>query len=71
MAERHIVSMLFKGKMISYKSPRNPLRANFVICCPHGDWSGFRTLAECQAQYAELESYAAANPERDYWVEER
>ena len=28
---------------------------NFVIICPYGDWSGFRTLIECQSQFAELE----------------
>ena len=26
---------------------------NFVIVCNYGDWSGFRTLAECLAQIPE------------------
>lgn len=69
--EPHIVATLYQGKMIPYKLAKQPERANFVICCPAGDWSGFRTLAECEAQYAELERYHAANPKRDYWVEER
>lgn len=28
---------------------------NFVITCIYGDWSGFRTLAECKKQFSELE----------------
>jgi hypothetical protein len=48
--------------------PRLPNNANFVICCDHGDWSGFRTLAECEAQFAEIES---SRPHSDFWVEER
>jgi hypothetical protein len=46
----------------------NPESPNFVIVCRYGDWSGFRTLAECEAQ----------NPDADgskgygfYWIEER
>lgn len=31
-------------------------RTNFVITCRYGDWSGFRTLAECECQFNELES---------------
>jgi len=67
---RYIVAMLLGGKMQETASlPKKPERANFVICCDYGDWSGFRTLAECQAQYRELESYN--KPEGYYWVEER
>lgn len=33
--------------------------ACFVIICPFGDWSGFRTLAECEAQFPELEEKLA------------
>jgi hypothetical protein len=28
---------------------------NFVITCIYGDWSGFRTLVECEKQFSELE----------------
>lgn len=28
-------------------------RYNFLIMCDYGDWSGFRTLAECYDQYME------------------
>jgi hypothetical protein len=64
-----VVSMLFKGKMTSYKTPKHPERANFVICCDYGDWSSFRTLADCEKQYKELE--ASGRPDGYYWVEER
>lgn len=39
-------------------------RANFVITCLDGDWSGFRTLADCLKQ---------TMPARvgHYWIEER
>lgn len=67
---RYIVAMLLNGKMQETKSlPKKPERANFVIVCEHGDWSGFRTLAECQAQYGELT--AKGKPDGYYWVEER
>ncbi len=32
---------------------------NFVIICPFGDWSGFRTLAECEEQFPSLEQKLA------------
>jgi len=48
--------------------PRNPSKPNFVICCEYGDWSGFRTLAECESQYAEIEK---SRPDKTFWVEER
>lgn len=68
--KRNIVAMLFHGKMtVTETKPRNPERCNFVICCDYGDWSGFRTLAECAAQYADLEK--AKKPDGYYWVEER
>jgi hypothetical protein len=67
----NVVATMFKGKMTKCAEPRNPQRANFVIVCMRGDWSGFRTLAECESQYAELERYHAADANRDYWVEER
>lgn len=77
MTRRHascIVAILFQGKMqATDNKPMRPDRANFVICCNYGDWSGFRTLSECTAQYAELERYATNTnrPDGYYWVEER
>jgi hypothetical protein len=65
----HVVFTLFKGKMVMDQKPRRPERANFVICCLGGDWSGFRTLAECQTQFAELE--AKGRSDGYFWVEER
>ena len=34
----------------------NKEKPNFVIICQYGDWSGFRTLAECVAQFDELKN---------------
>lgn len=70
---RHTVFMLFNGKMIKTAEPKRPTYNNFVICCDYGDWSGFRTLAECQAQFAELEQMAKTDGRGNgyYWVEER
>ena len=31
----------------------NEERANFLIVCPYGDWSGFRTLKACLDQINE------------------
>ena len=45
-----------------------PDKPNFVICCPSGEWSGYRTLAECQAQYPTLENMG--RPDRYFWVQE-
>lgn len=67
---RPTVCMLFRGKMTpTSTAPKRPLAANFVICCDYGDWSGFRTLADCEKQYPELEK--AGKPDGYYWVEER
>lgn len=45
---------------------------NFVIRCGYGDWSGFRTLAECEKQFAELKDYfVKSGGQRTYWVVER
>jgi hypothetical protein len=57
------------GKMMATAQPKQPDKANFVICCDHGDWSGFRTLDECKAQFSELENMG--RPNFFYWVEER
>jgi len=63
------IFILVNGKMTSVGNPGKPERANFVICCEHGDWSGFRTLADCVKQFPELESKGKHNGY--YWVEER
>ena len=64
-----IIYILSKGKMTRVGRPRSPESHNFVIVCAKGDWSGFRTLNECKAQFPQLE---ARNVEDGYfWVEER
>lgn len=60
-----------QGKMVPVSQPTNPHNANFVIVCGYGDWSGFRTLAECEAQFGELENIEAARPGRGFRVVER
>jgi len=44
-------------------------RRNFLIVCNYGDWSGFRTLAECEAQFDEFNE--ADRPNFFYSVVER
>lgn len=47
----------FQGKMNKVAEPTCPPdRANFVITYKDRDWSGFRTLAECEAQFSTLEA---------------
>lgn len=48
---------LDNGKMLKIGATDRPDRNNFLIVCDYGDWSGFRTLAECEKQIPELESY--------------
>ncbi len=57
------------GKFVSVLAPRARERCNFVIVCDYGDWSGFRTLAECEAQFDELLAYH--RPDRFFTVVER
>lgn len=45
--ETHV---LHDGVWLQTAEPRYPDRPNFVIVCDYGDWSGFRTLAQCLAQ---------------------
>jgi len=45
----------FHGKMVKVESPDRPQNANFVIKYKGMDWSGYRTLAECEKQFPELE----------------
>lgn len=46
----------FNGKMTKINDPQRPQNANFVIQWNGRDWSGFRTLAECERQFRELEA---------------
>ena len=46
----------FNGKMTKVAEPLLPENANFVIQWNDHDWSGFRTLAECERQFKELEA---------------
>jgi len=50
-----IVYTQFKGKMCKVGKARLPNNRNFVITYKGMDWSGFRTLAECEKQFHELE----------------
>ncbi len=51
-----IIYTLRGKKMVKINEPDRPEKANFVIICDHGDWSGFRTLAECETQFSDLEN---------------
>ena len=53
----HIIYVLRKGRMVQVNEPLgNPDRANFVIVCKYGDWSGFLTLGEAITErFADLE----------------
>jgi len=52
----HVVYSCYNGKMFKSKEPKgNPDQANFVITYNDRDWSGFRTLAECEKQFPEIE----------------
>lgn len=50
------------GKLTRTANPirNSPSRRNFVIMYKAMDWSGFRTLAECEAQFPEIEAKAHA-----------
>ena len=71
---KNVIHTMIDGKMQRTSSPvrSSPEHANFVITCQYGDWSGFRTLAECEAQFAELERYHRESEGRRWFqVEER
>lgn len=65
------VYVLRKGKMTCVRpvSHERAARPNFVIVCEYGDWSGFRTLKDCEKQFHELEE--KGRPDGFFWVEER
>ncbi len=74
----HVLYTLHQSKMVQVGQP-TPIKgltnkevaekANFVIVCEHGDWSGFRTLQGCINQFDELE--ASGRKDGYYWVVER
>lgn len=68
-----IIYELFGGEMRMVTQARNPELRNFVICCPYGDWGGYRTLDGCREQFPSLLRQAAkrADPDGYFWVEER
>lgn len=45
----------FNGKLLKVNEPEHPNHVNFLIRFRGKDWSGFRTIAECEAQIPELE----------------
>lgn len=53
----HTVYEQFRGKMVKVAEPQgNPNNRNFVIQWKGLDWSGFRSLADCEIQFNELEN---------------
>ena len=68
----HTIYMQFKGKMTRLNEPQGRKEnANFVIQWKGMDWSGFRTLAECEKQFEELERMSKAKGEDNYTVVEK
>ena len=59
------------GKLVKISPPLNETNANFVIVCTYGDWSGFRTLADCLSQRQELEDSMARKPNIEFQIVER
>jgi hypothetical protein len=55
------------GKMQKVSEPAHPERTNFVIVCAYGDWSGFRTLAECEKQFPTMEASHRRHGRGDGW----
>jgi len=64
----NLIYLGFKGKMTKVNEPRLPNNANFVIQYKGMDWSGFRSLSECEKQFSELEQ---KNNIDDYSVVEK
>jgi hypothetical protein len=61
MSGDRTIYSLFNRKMVKMNEPQRPALRNFVIVCELGDWSGFRTLAECEAQFPQLETAGRGN----------
>ena len=62
---------MIDGKMTRVADPIRPGTQAFIIVSPHGDWSGYRLLEDCEKQFAELESYHERNNRRMFAVIER
>ena len=70
----NLIYVMNHGKMArtAQKIQTSPEHRNFLIVhAKYGDWSGFRTLAECEKQFTELEGYFAKDQTRVYAVVER
>ena len=71
-----ITHMLIDGKMVDVAPPSGPIHeqaSNFVICCQHGDWSGFLTWPQIQQRIPVMESHSVrtSRPDGYFWIEER
>ena len=64
-----VIYQQFKGKFTKIAEPRLPNNYNFVILWKGMDWSGFRDLAGCEKQFAELESQEDATKDNFSVVE--
>ncbi|HEY2155360.1 MAG TPA: hypothetical protein VGH33_07000 [Isosphaeraceae bacterium] len=49
-----IIYIQVDGQMVRVEEPNRPDLANFVITHHGRDWSGFRTLADCERQFSAL-----------------
>lgn len=64
-----ITHELVEGAWREVGAPKgSPDRPNFVIVCGFGDWSGFRTLADCMKQ---IPASWERRPLGFFWIEER
>ena len=59
----NIIFTYYAGKFhrSANKIITTPEHNNFVIICDYGDWSGFRTLIECEKQFSDLEQRGKPN----------
>jgi hypothetical protein len=73
---RTITHMLIGQKMVVVAPPSGPLHdgaRNFVVCCQHGDWTGFLNWQEVLTRIPVMEAHAARTERSDgyFWIEER
>lgn len=62
----HTIYLQFHGKMTKLNEPKGRKEnANFVIQYKGMDWSGFRTLEDCEKQFGWLEK--RPNADQDYF----
>jgi hypothetical protein len=60
------------GKMFKIGNPKGRTQnINFLITCKFGDWSGFRTLLDCEKQIPDLEQMMKEDPSKYYNIVER